>query len=235
MNPAQPSKTVPILAGGLFLGALSAIPPISFLNCACCILVIGGGFLASYLYMKDYPSDQPRVTYGDGALLGLLAGLFGAVVDTVISIPIELMFGGFGNQEALDRLRDTLDIPPQLVEFLETMMAGGLSAMGIFFSLVFGGVIFSVFAMVGAVLGVAILGPKGGGGPGSARPKPSMSPYQTTPPAPQSPPAAGPPPPPPSSQPPGQGGGPGEAAAEPESPGPGGPEDDEPGAGGTER
>ena len=86
MNPAQPSKTVPILAGGLFLGALSAIPPISFLNCACCILVIGGGFLASYLYMKDYPSDQPRVTYGDGALLGLLAGLFGAVVDTVISI-----------------------------------------------------------------------------------------------------------------------------------------------------
>ncbi len=131
MNPAQPSKTVPILAGGLFLGTLSAIPPISFLNCACCILVIGGGFLASYLYMKDYPSDQPRVTYGDGALLGLLAGLFGAVVDTVISIPVELMFGGFRNQEALDRLRDTPDIPPQLVEFLETMMAGGLSAMGI--------------------------------------------------------------------------------------------------------
>ena len=43
------------------------------------------------------------------------------------------MFGGFGNQEALDRLRDTPDIPPQLVEFLETMMAGGLRAMGIFF------------------------------------------------------------------------------------------------------
>jgi len=161
MSPVKPSKSVPILAGGLFLGVLSAVPPISFLNCACCILVIGGGLLASYLYMKDYPPDQPRVTYGDGALLGLQAGLLGAVVDTVLSIPIQLMLGGFGRHETLEKLRDTADVPPQLVDFLEAMMAGGGTTIGILFSLVFGGIIFSIFAVVGAVLGVAIFGPKG--------------------------------------------------------------------------
>ncbi len=191
MYSAKPSMSVPVIAGGLFLGVLSALPPISFLNCACCILVIGGGLLASYLYMKGYPVDAPRVSYGDGALLGLLAGLVGAVVDTVVSIPINLMLNfGFSNQEALEQLRNTPEIPPELVQFLESIMAGG--GIGIFFSLVFKGIIFSIFGMVGAMLGVAIFGPKGGAQPGSGQPSPGMSPYQTTLP-PQAPPQPGPP------------------------------------------
>jgi hypothetical protein len=185
--------TVPVVAGGLFLGVLSAVPPISFLNCACCILVIGGGLLASYLYMKDYPLDSPRVTYGDGALLGLLAGLLGAVVDTVVSIPINLMLDfGFSNQDALEQLRNTPDVPPQLIEFLESIMSGGVSVIGILISLLFGSIIFSIFAMVGAMLGVALFGPKGGAQPGSVPPAPGMSPYPTTTP-PQAPPQPGPP------------------------------------------
>ena len=193
MYPAKPSLSVPVLAGGLFLGVLSAVPLINYLNCACCLWVIGGGLLATYLYMRDYPADLPRVTYGDGALLGLLAGLFGAVVDTVVSIPINLMLGsGFSMQEALEPLRNTPEVPPQLIEFLESMMSGGVSVVGILISLIFGGIIFSIFAMVGAMLGVAIFGPKGGGEPGSVPPAPGMSPYQTTLP-PQAPPPPGPP------------------------------------------
>ena len=167
MNPAKPSMSVPVIAGGLFLGVLSAVPPINFLNCACCILVIGGGLLASYLYLKSYPPELPRVTYGDAALLGLLTGLFGAVVDTVVSIPFDLWLGGFANQDALQQIRNTPEIPPELVQFLETMMAGGFSVIGVVISLIFGSIIYSTFAMVGAMLGVAILGPKGGAEPGS--------------------------------------------------------------------
>ena len=193
MYSAKPSMSVPVIAGGLFLGVLSAVPPISFLNCACCILVIGGGLLASYLYMKGYPPDSPRVTYGDGALLGLLTGLVGTVVDTVVSIPINLMMGSaFSSQEALEQLRNTPEVPPEMIQILESLMAGGVSAGGILLSLVFGGVIFSIFGMVGAMLGVSIFGPKGGAGPGSVPPAPGMSPYQTTLP-PQAPPQPGPP------------------------------------------
>ena len=210
MYPAKPSMTVPVIAGGLFLGVLSAVPPISFLNCACCILVIGGGLLASYLYMKGYPLDSPRVTYGDGALLGLLAGLFGAVVATVVSIPIDLMMNlGFSSQEALEELRNTKEVPPELIQILESITAGGVTTIGILFSLVFQGIMFSIFGMVGAMLGVAIFGPKGGAEPGSVPPAPSVSPYQTTLP-PQAPPQPGPrsqqAPPAPDSGPPEQGG-----------------------------
>ncbi len=210
MYPAKPSMSVPVIAGGLFLGVLSAVPPISFLNCACCILVIGGGLLASYLYMKDYPLDSPRVTYGDGALLGLLAGLFGAVVDTVVSIPINLMLGSsFSSQDAFEQLRNTPEFPPELIDFLESIMSGGLTVGGILLSLLFGGIVFSIFAMVGAMLGVALFGPKGGAEPGSVPPAPGMSPYQTTAP-PQAPPQPGPPsrpaPPAPDLEPPEQSG-----------------------------
>ena len=209
MNPAKPSMSVPVIAGGLFLGVLSAVPPINFLNCACCILVIGGGLLASYLYLKSYPPELPRVTYGDAALLGLLTGLFGAVVDTVVSIPFDLWLGGFANQDALQQIRNTPEIPPELVQFLETMMAGGFSVIGVVISLIFGSIIYSTFAMVGAMLGVAILGPKGGAEPGSVPPAPRMSPYQTTLP-PQAPPQSGPPgqapPPAPDLEPPKPGG-----------------------------
>lgn len=179
MFPVKPRKSVPILAGGLFLGVLSAVPPISFLNSACCILVIGGGLLASYLYMKDYPPDQPRVTYGDGALLGLLAGLLGAVVHT-----IPIMLGGFGSHEALERLSDTPDFPPHLINFLETMMVA------------FTGIIFSIFAVVGGVLGVAIFGPKGSEAPESGLPIPDMDPSQNTPIVTRKQPLNGPPSPP---------------------------------------
>ena len=209
MNPAKPSMSVPVIAGGLFLGVLSAVPPINFLNCACCILVIGGGLLASYLYLKSYPPELPRVTYGDAALLGLLTGLFGAVVDTVVSIPFDLWLGGFANQDALQQIRNTPEIPPELVQFLETMMAGGFSMIGVVISLIFGSIIYSIFAMVGAMLGVAILGPKGGAEPGSVPPAPRMSPYQTTLP-PQAPPQSRPPgqaaPPAPDLEPPKPGG-----------------------------
>ncbi len=209
MNPAKPSMSVPVIAGGLFLGVLSAVPPINFLNCACCILVIGGGLLASYLYLKSYPPELPRVTYGDAALLGLLTGLFGAVVDTVVSIPFDLWLGGFANQDALQQIRNTPEIPPELVQFLETMMVGGFSVIGVVISLIFGSIIYSTFAMVGAMLGVAILGPKGGAEPGSVPPAPRMSPYQTTLP-PQAPPQSGPPgqapPPAPDLEPPKRGG-----------------------------
>ncbi len=209
MNPAKPSMSVPVIAGGLFLGVLSAVPPINFRNCACCILVIGGGLLASYLYLKSYPPELPRVTYGDAALLGLLTGLFGAVVDTVVSIPFDLWLGGFANQDALQQIRNTPEIPPELVQFLETMMVGGFSVIGVVISLIFGSIIYSTFAMVGAMLGVAILGPKGGAEPGSVPPAPRMSPYQTTLP-PQAPPQSGPPgqapPPAPDLEPPKPGG-----------------------------
>ncbi len=46
-NPSMIKATV---IGGLSAAVLSSIPLVSCLNVACCSLLIGGGFLASFIY-----------------------------------------------------------------------------------------------------------------------------------------------------------------------------------------
>ena len=82
------SKLKPALIGGAALGVASSVPILNLANCACCALVIGGGVLASYFYMKDAP-PAAGPAYGDALLLGLLTGVFGAVTSSVLSIRAE--------------------------------------------------------------------------------------------------------------------------------------------------
>src|SRR2546421_2143657 len=84
------NKLRPALIGGVALGLLSAIPIVSAANICCCAWVLAGGALAAYLYIKESPTP---VSIGDGALLGLFAGGFGAVVFLIIGVPMGLIFG----------------------------------------------------------------------------------------------------------------------------------------------
>jgi hypothetical protein len=88
------SKLKPAVLGGLIVGFLSAIP---FLNYCCCLWAIGGGLLAGMLYIKGSPL---RVTTGDGAIVGALAGLFGALIYLVIGMPIAYFYGAAAMEEA---------------------------------------------------------------------------------------------------------------------------------------
>lgn len=81
------NKLKPALLGGLIVGLLSAIP---FVNYCCCIWAIGGGALAGFLYIKSSPTPVPT---GDGAIVGALAGVVGAVLYLIIGLPIALLFG----------------------------------------------------------------------------------------------------------------------------------------------
>ena len=75
----------------------------NFANIACCILVVGGGFLAAYLYMKDAPpSAKPPL--GDGLKLGLLTGLIGAVAFTTVLDAVGLSHPGFWSRSGLPQL-----------------------------------------------------------------------------------------------------------------------------------
>ena len=72
------NKLKPALLGGLIVGLLSAIPVVNY---CCCIWGIGGGGLASFLYMKSSPT---KINPGDGAMLGGLAGVIGALLYLII-------------------------------------------------------------------------------------------------------------------------------------------------------
>ena len=90
-------KLKPALLGGVVVGLLSAIP---FVNYCCCIWAVGGGVLACFLYIKSSPVP---VRPGDGAVVGALAGLVGAVIYLIIGLPIALLYSAQAMEQAFSQ------------------------------------------------------------------------------------------------------------------------------------
>ena len=150
--PPAPQKLQPALYGGVFIGVLSALPLINLANC-CCLWVIGGGVLATYLLQQNYPY---ALNAADGALVGLLAGLFGAVLGVLLSIPLEMAMGPF-QQRMIERLiLSNPDVPPETRQIFENMASRGATAVVIGIRLIFGCIIGAIFGMLGGLLGVAL-------------------------------------------------------------------------------
>src|ERR1700730_10900730 len=82
------NKMKPALLGGLVVGTLTAIP---FVIYCCCIWGIGGGALATFLYIRG---SATQVRPGDGATIGGLAGVFGGLIYLVIGIPLAYLITG---------------------------------------------------------------------------------------------------------------------------------------------
>jgi hypothetical protein len=143
------SRLQPAILGGVFIGVLSALPVVNIGNCCCCLWVVGGGALAAYLLQQ---SRATPITTGDGAVVGVLAGVVGAVVHTILNIPISLMFGPM-QADLMQRLRSTGgQVPPEVQQFLDQMQGGGSTVfilIGFCYMLVVG----VIFGALGGLLG----------------------------------------------------------------------------------
>ncbi|HEX3252594.1 MAG TPA: hypothetical protein VHS05_24355 [Pyrinomonadaceae bacterium] len=129
------NKLKPALLGGLVVGLLSAIP---IVNYCCCIWGIGGGGLSSYLYMKSSPT---KIGPGDGAMLGGLAGIVGAIVYLIIGVPIAYFISGAQMEEAFSRAN--IHLP--FTGFLLFLVSG-----------LIGGLVLLVLAVIGGLIAVPI-------------------------------------------------------------------------------
>ncbi len=157
----KPSIVTPALIGGVALGITSALPLVNLVNCACCALVIGGGILASFLYLRDYPPQLPDITYGDGAVLGILTGVIGGFVWAIVDLPLsflKLRLGtGLGDLSQLHEALSDPNIPPALRDFLINALQGGAGTLGFVIFGVFVNLLVSViFATIGAIIGIAL-------------------------------------------------------------------------------
>ncbi len=79
-----------MLVGALVMGVLSALPVVSVGNVCCCLWVISAGVAAAYVLQQGQPDP---ITPADGAFVGFLSGLAGAVVYLVISLPLNIVIG----------------------------------------------------------------------------------------------------------------------------------------------
>jgi len=150
--------TQPALAGGVVMGVLSALPIVYAGNACCCLWVVTGGVAAAYLFQQNQAGP---ITPGDGAVVGLLAGLVGAVVHLVLSIPIDIVMAPIERSIAL-RLVDMAGNLPNMRDAIENLSRQSAEAglglilirrMVVFmFMLVIG----SIFSTVGGLIGAAI-------------------------------------------------------------------------------
>ena len=123
-------------------------------NCCCGAWILFGGGLAAYLLQQDNPNP---ITVGDGAIAGLMAGVFGAIAWTIVSIPVQMLLAGF-NQAALQRvMNNTNDMPPEFRAFLEGLSQSGATGIGLGITAIFFMIVMlficSLWAMVGGVFG----------------------------------------------------------------------------------
>lgn len=146
----------PAIAGGMFLGFLSSIPIISAGNLICCMWVVGGGGIAGFLLAKQRPGG---ISYGDGAFVGVLSGLFGAIVATIISIPVRIISAQVfdSQQQAIEEWLQQAGIEGSLHDLLLRLASPEISAVTVIFTFLLNLIVFALFAMVGGILVLAIL------------------------------------------------------------------------------
>jgi hypothetical protein len=149
----RPSYTQPALIGGLVLGVLSALPLISAGNLCCCLWLVTGGAVAAYVLQQNQPTP---IAPGDGALAGLLAGVVGAFVYLILSIPAALLIAPF-ERRLVQQFEAMGNIPPWLRAYSSSPAAVGL---GMIVSFMFILVLGAIFSTLGGVLGAVIFAKK---------------------------------------------------------------------------
>ena len=141
------------------MGVLSALPIVAAGNLCCCLWVVSGGLVAAYLLQHNQAAP---ITPGDGAAVGLIAGLIGALVQFAVAIPVGILVAPM-EQAMLGRLTAMAGtMPPDMRDALERyadqsrqMGIGGMIALrlvGLVFALFVG----SIFSTLGGLLGAVI-------------------------------------------------------------------------------
>jgi hypothetical protein len=159
-------KHQPALLGGLAIGVLSSVPGVNIANLCCCLWVVAGGMLVVYLQQQSRPEP---VETADAVVGGLLAGLIGAIIATIVST----MIFSASTMMMQDQFREALenpDVPPEMRDFMMRMFTGsGIAVLQFAINIP----LYSIFAMLGALLGLAFF-----------RKKPTVLPPAATPPPP---------------------------------------------------
>lgn len=138
----------------IVLGLIGTVVP--FAGCCNCLLPIGAGVLAIYLYAKD--SSAP-ITPADGAKLGAIAGAAGGLLNLVIGTPLSYFVNSAVMEAQFAQLRDQgVNLPASLTGLALFIVMG-----------IIGAIVFVILAAIGGLIGAAIFGKNR---PGGATPPP---------------------------------------------------------------
>lgn len=139
------------------MGVLSALPIVAAGNVCCCLWIVSGGAIAAYLLQQN---QSTPITPGDGALVGLLAGLVGALVQFVVSIPVGILVAPF-ERAMLQRILEMGSLSPEMRDMLgrysgDTEFSAAFVIVRKVAGLVVWLTISGIFSTLGGLLGATI-------------------------------------------------------------------------------
>ena len=157
--PQKPGKVLPALYGGVIMAVISAVPFLNLVNCLCCAGVMLGGFMAVFFYKNDLREGMPPLENSDALALGALAGLFGAVIGTILAAGIVAIVGNVAGEAIVNMMEGMFgdQMPPEALEGMrQGMEESGLSVMNFVFALI----IDPLFGLIGGLIGYQVFKPK---------------------------------------------------------------------------
>lgn len=141
---------MPALWGGLAIGILSALPFVGALNLCCCLWVVTGGMLAAYVLQSNTPEP---ITAGDGAVVGLLAGIAGAFVYAIVSLPLNILLGPVQRRAMSSFVEQIPNLPPEVRDAFGNVGSTEMAALGLIMGFVMMLFVGGIFATAGGLLG----------------------------------------------------------------------------------
>jgi len=136
-----------VLLGGLFIGVVSALPVVDGANMCCCLWVVVGGVLATYLLQQNRPGP---IEAGDAAMGGVLAGLLGAIVHIVLQLALFSLAGAEIEAQLRSALERSPEVGPEARALMERLMTPRNMMLFMAASTL---VMYPLFSMLGALLG----------------------------------------------------------------------------------
>jgi len=149
----MPSKQQSILLGGIVAGLLST-SYLGLINLLCCAGVIIGALVAVWHYTDTHKLTIPA---GQGAVIGLLAGLVGTVISLMLNyILIEM---GIRSDQAitqfiLNSFGDSM--PPEQYDAMAEQMNSEMTLSAYMANGLFAAVISLVFGAIGGAIGASV-------------------------------------------------------------------------------
>ncbi|MFC2094739.1 hypothetical protein ACFLSH_03825 [Bacteroidota bacterium] len=158
------NKYLPSIVTGFGAAVLSTIPGVKNLNC--CLIIPAAAFLSVYLYHRSTGNDFPiklNKALSYGLITGLIAALFSSsfeVLITYITHSNDLVVGLEQTEEMMLDLKlgklieASMEIMRSMVIEIEATGFSAIYTVMITISNLF---IFSIFGMLGGLLGMAVL------------------------------------------------------------------------------
>lgn len=154
MPDQNPSMLKATAIGGLLFGIAGAIPLVNFINCFCCALIVAGGFAAAFIYSKDCAAAGVAFRPGNGAIVGLVAGLFYALANTVVSGIFRMLIPN--DPEQMLEMLEQFNLPEESMDTAMRFIESTAGVMGLVIGFFVTLLLAAIFSTAGGLIGAAV-------------------------------------------------------------------------------